>query len=95
MIRTLRTNYIDLYMIQYPNYDRLPEPYASAWKTSWKVMEEYKARGVLKRLGVCNFTVPELDELWAIAKPKVMQLWRCYRTFLMQNIETVIAGFAE
>ena len=53
----LKTGYIDLYLIHMPwgNDDETVE--------IWKVLEDYYDRGVLKAIGVSNFTVPDLQNL--------------------------------
>ncbi|MBP0985443.1 MAG: aldo/keto reductase [Oscillospiraceae bacterium] len=53
----LKTDYIDLYLIHMPwgNDEETVE--------IWKVLEDYYDRGVLKAIGVSNFTVPDLQNL--------------------------------
>ena len=53
----LKTDYIDLYLIHMPwgNDEEAVE--------IWRVLEDYYDRGVLKAIGVSNFTVPDLRNL--------------------------------
>ena len=53
----LKTDYIDLYLIHMP-WDNNEEAAAV-----WKVLEEYYKKGVLKAIGVSNFTVEDLQYL--------------------------------
>jgi diketogulonate reductase-like aldo/keto reductase len=34
------------------------------WKESWRVLEEKYNNGVLKSIGVSNFNIQQLKELW-------------------------------
>ena len=69
-LRRLDTDYIDLYLIHWPNpiYSR------DNWKEdnagSWKAMEEAVEAGKIKTLGVSNFRAHHLDPLLETAKIK-------------------------
>lgn len=58
-LEKLKTDYIDLYLIHMP--------WGSNEETAevWKMLEEYYDRGVLRSIGVSNFTVLDLDYLLA------------------------------
>ncbi len=66
-LRKLKTDYIDLYLIH--------QPYGS-YLEGWSVMEKLVREGVLKNIGVCNFSKEKLEELRSIAsiKPAVNQI---------------------
>ncbi|MDO4650856.1 MAG: aldo/keto reductase [Eubacteriales bacterium] len=66
-MRRLQVEYIDLYLIHQP-YGKYME--------SWPVMEELVAEGILKNIGVCNFSEDRLKGLLEIAKivPAVNQI---------------------
>lgn len=53
-MKRLRINYIDLYLIH--------QPYG-AYLQAWNVMETLYREGILKNIGVCNFSVEKLQEL--------------------------------
>jgi len=68
-LRRLRTDYIDLYQIHWPNPD---VPVAD----TLGAMEELKAQGKIRRIGVSNFGVSYLAELLAAGRTEGNQL--CY-----------------
>ncbi len=57
-MRKLKVDYLDLYLIHQP-YGKYLE--------SWPVMEELVKEGILKNIGVCNFSEVKLKELQKIA----------------------------
>ena len=56
-LERLDTEYIDLYLIHWPC------PESNLFIESYKVLEEYYEKGILKSIGVCNFTQEQLKEL--------------------------------
>ncbi len=56
-LEKLGLDYIDLYLIHWPvpEYDKYVE--------TWKALEELKASGRVKSIGVCNFNVDHLEKL--------------------------------
>lgn len=54
-LKKLGLDYVDLYMIHWPGKDRYVE--------TWKAMEELKASGKVKSIGVCNFQEHHLETL--------------------------------
>ncbi|KAJ7046376.1 Aldo/keto reductase [Mycena alexandri] len=69
-LKNLGVSYVDLYLIHHP---RLAVPDIP---TAWKQMEEIKAQGLVKSIGVSNFEVSDLAILLASAevKPVVNQI---------------------
>ncbi|WBB77254.1 aldo/keto reductase [Micromonospora sp. WMMD882] len=57
----LKVNYIDLFLIHWP----LPTRYDGDFVSTWKVLEEFKADGRARSIGVSNFQVPHLERLAA------------------------------
>jgi len=51
----LRTNYLDLYLIHWPNSEKTFE--------TWRAMEELYEKGRIRAIGVCNFLIPQLKRL--------------------------------
>ncbi len=66
-MRKLQVDYIDLYLIH--------QPYGS-YMESWPVMEQLVSEGILKNIGVCNFSIDRLKELQkaAVITPAVNQI---------------------
>ncbi|MFT4034959.1 MAG: aldo/keto reductase [Patulibacter sp.] len=57
----LRTDYVDLFLIHWP----LPTRYDGDFVSTWRVLEEFKADGRARSIGVSNFQVPHLERLAA------------------------------
>ncbi len=55
----MRLDHFDLYMIHWPN------PARGLYVDTWHDLVEARDRGLVRRIGVCNFTVPMLDEITA------------------------------
>lgn len=59
----LQTEYLDLYLIHWPN----PAPHRHWWQEanaeSWKAMEELYEAGTIKAIGISNFEERHIDEL--------------------------------
>jgi diketogulonate reductase-like aldo/keto reductase len=56
----LRLDYVDLYLIHWPN-PRLMEQ-------TWRAMEDLHDQGKVRAIGVCNFLVPHLEQLFSVAR---------------------------
>ncbi|MEM6321397.1 MAG: aldo/keto reductase [Bacteroidota bacterium] len=54
-MRQLQTDYVDLYLIHWP--------VKSKYKETYKALERLYAEGRAKAIGVCNFSIQQLDEL--------------------------------
>ncbi|MCB5951083.1 aldo/keto reductase [Enterococcus sp. BWT-B8] len=69
-LRTLKTDYIDLFLIHHP-WNNLEEI-----TLVWKVLEKYTDKGVLKAIGVSNFNEEQLKHLLdhSRIKPAVNQI---------------------
>ena len=57
----LGMDYVDLFLIHWP----LPTLYDGDYVSTWKVMEEFKADGRARSIGVSNFQVDHLERLAA------------------------------
>jgi len=65
-LKRLRADAIDLYQIHWPN----PEPDI---EVGWAALAELKAQGMVRHIGVSNFTVPQLRRIAAIAPVETLQ----------------------
>jgi diketogulonate reductase-like aldo/keto reductase len=66
-LERLQTNYLDLYIIHWPQG-------GPTW--AWPGMEQAKAEGSTRRIGISNFSLSEVDELLGVAseRPVVNQV---------------------
>lgn len=71
-LENLSLDYVDLYLIHWPN----PLKFRSCWQEtnaeSWKAMEEAYKDGKLKAIGISNFCERHIDELLKTAEVKPM-----------------------
>jgi diketogulonate reductase-like aldo/keto reductase len=67
-LRDLRTDYLDLYLLHWPVPGRNVE--------AWRALEELRAEGKVRSIGVSNYTVEDLEELarHSSSRPAVNQL---------------------
>lgn len=78
-LERLGLDYVDLYLIHWPN----PLKFRSCWQEanagSWKAMEEAYEEGKLKAIGISNFCERHIEELLKTAnvKPMVNQIKVC------------------
>eukprot|EP00029_Vermamoeba_vermiformis_P012278 TRINITY_DN7096_c0_g1_i1.p1 TRINITY_DN7096_c0_g1~~TRINITY_DN7096_c0_g1_i1.p1 ORF type:complete len:320 (-),score=51.71 TRINITY_DN7096_c0_g1_i1:57-1016(-) len=79
-LHNLQTTYIDLMLLHYADCwgDLCTGEIANkkgVWKESWRVLEDKYRSGVVKSIGVSNFNIYQLKELWDFAevKPHVVQ----------------------
>lgn len=78
-MKRLDTDYLDLFLIHWPGVQKVDPKDAQNREfrhLSWKVLEEYHERGVLKSIGVSNFEISHLKDLLADCKivPHVNQI---------------------
>jgi 2,5-diketo-D-gluconate reductase A len=57
----LGTDYVDLFLIHWP----LPTLYDGDFVSTWKALEEFKADGRARSIGISNFQVAHLERLAA------------------------------
>jgi diketogulonate reductase-like aldo/keto reductase len=75
-LRDLQLDYLDLYLIHWPN----PVDYRTSWAESnaesWRVFEEFYGAGKIRAIGVSNFHDHHLAALYKTAKikPQVNQI---------------------
>ncbi|MCL6457049.1 MAG: aldo/keto reductase [Gorillibacterium sp.] len=78
-MKNLDTDYLDLYLIHWPN----PIDFRNSWQEanagSWKAFEELHAAGRIRSIGVSNFLPHHIDELMktATVAPVVNQIRLC------------------
>ncbi|MDR1781429.1 MAG: aldo/keto reductase [Bacilli bacterium] len=78
-LKKLDLDYLDLYLIHWPN----PLKYRNCWKERnkdvWCALEDLYKKGKIKSIGVSNFNIThlkELERIW-IVKPMVNQIRLC------------------
>jgi methylglyoxal/glyoxal reductase len=67
-LELLDTDYIDLFLIHWPA--------KGVYNESWKIMEEYYKKGMIRAIGVSNFHQHHLEDLFTVAEviPAVNQI---------------------
>lgn len=78
-LKDLQCDYVDAYLIHWPGKAKLKpddKGHADARKETWRVLEELKADGCIRHIGVSNFTRRHLEELltYANVKPVINQV---------------------
>ncbi|GFG42694.1 aldo/keto reductase [Streptococcus canis] len=75
-LRRLGLDYVDLYLIHWPNPKALRDTWKEANAQAWQYMEEAVEAGLIKTIGVSNFMVHHLEALkeTAIIDPAVNQI---------------------
>lgn len=63
-LEKLQTNYLDLYLIHWPQNELTFE--------TWRAMEELYEKGQIRAIGVCNFLIPHLKRLMENSRIKPM-----------------------
>lgn len=78
-LNNLGTDYLDLYLIHWPNPIKYRDSWQSANAGSWKAMEEFYEQGKIRALGISNFLPHHIDALLETAKvkPAVNQIRLC------------------
>lgn len=71
-LEKLGTDYLDLYLIHWPVVEGHGDDWAEDNLETWKAMEELYEEGILKAIGVSNFSVNHLENLVKQAKVKPM-----------------------
>jgi len=66
-LRHLNTDYIDLYQIHWPSR-------TVPLEQSIEALEKLRQQGKVRAIGVCNFGVQDLSQLWAIGHAETNQL---------------------
>lgn len=76
-LQNLQTDYIDLFLIHWPNPIAFRDNWQAANAETWKAFEELYTAGKIKAIGVSNFLPHHLEELAKTAKiqPMVNQIF--------------------
>jgi diketogulonate reductase-like aldo/keto reductase len=78
-IKDLGVDYLDLYLIHWPNPLKYRDDWQGANAGTWKAFEELYKDGKIRAMGVSNFHAHHIDALLDVAKvpPQVNQLRLC------------------
>ncbi|EHD1636856.1 aldo/keto reductase [Listeria monocytogenes] len=76
-LQQLQLDYVDLYLIHWPNPLAIRDRWQEGNALAWRAMEESVAEGKIRSLGVSNFLTHHLDALFESAniKPVINQLF--------------------
>lgn len=75
-LERLQLDYVDLYLVHWPNPLAIRDRWQAANAATWRAMEELQAAGKIKSIGVSNFLPHHLEELAKTARvtPAVNQV---------------------
>lgn len=75
-LEQLNTDYLDLYLIHWPNPVSCRDNWQEANAGTWRAMEEFYEQGKIRAIGVSNFCIRHLEPLLKTARiaPMVNQL---------------------
>ncbi|WP_025730253.1 aldo/keto reductase [Atopobacter phocae] len=75
-LERLGMDYVDLYLIHWPNPKALRPNWQEPNRQAWKAMEELYEAGLIRAIGVSNFRVHHLEELFKTARiiPAINQI---------------------
>jgi diketogulonate reductase-like aldo/keto reductase len=78
-LKKLGLDYVDLYLIHWPNPITFRDNWQEANAETWKAMEELYKEGKIRAIGISNFRQHHIDELLKTAeiKPMVNQIRLC------------------
>lgn len=78
-LEKLGTDYVDLYLIHWPNPKKYRDHWQEANAGSWKAMEAFYKAGKIKAIGLSNFRTHHIEALLASAEimPSVNQIKLC------------------
>lgn len=62
-LKNLDIDYIDLILLHW---------YGKDFDKAWQVFQDYKRQGIVKSIGVCNFTIKQMEELLKIGDRPVL-----------------------
>lgn len=69
-LELLQTDYIDLFLIHWPNPIHYRDQWEEANANSWRAMESFVEKGKIKSLGISNFMPHHVEALMKTAKIK-------------------------
>jgi diketogulonate reductase-like aldo/keto reductase len=70
-LQNLKMDYIDLVLIHWPSASHGLESGFKCRSSTWKAMEEFKAKGLVRSIGVSNFTPRHITELMPHVESKI------------------------
>lgn len=81
-LERLRTDYLDLYLVHAPN-PQFPI------KETFRALDELKEKGLIREIGVSNFTVEELKEAQSVTKNKIV-VNQLHYNLAYQNLQDAV-----
>lgn len=78
-LKRLETDYLDLYLIHWPNPKKFRDCWVEKNAESWKAFEELYEEGKIRSIGISNFMVRHMEPLMETVKivPAVNQIRLC------------------
>lgn len=78
-MKNLGLDYLDLYLIHWPNPIRYRENWQEVSAETWRAFEDLYKAGRVRSIGISNFMVHHMEELMKTAtiKPMVNQIYLC------------------
>lgn len=78
-LKKLGLDYVDLYLIHWPNPVSIRDSWQEKNQAAWKYMEEALEQGLVRSIGVSNFWGHHIDSLLetAVVKPHANQIFVC------------------
>ncbi|MBC7958349.1 MAG: aldo/keto reductase [Vallitaleaceae bacterium] len=88
-LERLATDYLDLYLIHWPNPLKFRKTWKEANAGSWKAMEELYEAGKIKAIGISNFLPHHIEALLETASvvPMVNQIRLCPGDTKMETVD--------
>ena len=90
-LQALNITYIDLYLIHWPGASRIPENSInnrSLRAKTWKILVDLQKQGILRSIGVSNYTVNHLEQLQRDCEdvPPAVNQFECHPHYRQEQL---------